>query len=139
MQLAYPVPPRRPAPSCPPAPRSSCLPARRTEQRLGHKRYSRGTVRDYLDNIFCSDFERALKIIINNLEYTDHSSALSNCRSPDFKKSNGSNKKIWRGSIIGWLFGRLFGRNAGPSWVQQPHPILNVVLQTRPDQTRLSI
>ena len=24
-----------------------------------------------------------------------------NCRSPDFKKSNRSNKKIWRGSIIG--------------------------------------
>ena len=32
----------------------------------------------------------------------------SSCRSPDFKKSNGSNKKIWRGSIIGWLVCCLF-------------------------------
>ena len=37
-------------------------------------------------------------------------SLLSNCRSPDFKKSNGSNKKIWRGSIIRVLFVR---------WVQR--------------------
>ena len=65
------------------------------------------------------------------------------CRSPDFKKSNWYNKKIWRGTIIGWLFVCLF------VWLFETLGQLGITAsshskccpadKTRPDQSRLSI